>query len=203
MTYVKNAAQQSRRQANDNNTQSSNNSWDQVQFPIYILIATRKDYYRKPDTKDLAKDKHSGGIGMWNYFCKCGSYARSQPSVEDSFFVGDAAGRRSDYKQRDSDLKFAERIGLRFYNETDFWMKNQVALYTGVEQNANGSAKTDATTRQQRKRPDIVWEKRKDTVHVKEEHRREKVPLVLILHGLPGSGKSTFAKKFKCNDNRY
>ena len=56
----------------------------------------------------------------------------SPPSIESSFFVGGEAGRQSDFKQSDGDLKFAERIGLRFFNKVDF-DENQASLFSGKD----------------------------------------------------------------------
>ena len=41
------------------------------------------------------------------------------PDLSLSFFVGDAAGRKGDFS--DSDKKFAEAVGVRFFNETEFF----------------------------------------------------------------------------------
>jgi len=193
---------------NNNNINNKNNNNTSKKFPIHILIATRKDFYRKPNSRDIMKEKNSGGIGMWNYFTKNASYELSPPSIESSFFVGDAAGRQSDFKQSDGDLKFAERIGLRFFNEVDFWMKNQVSLFSGGKDNNyddDYNKMVSSNTRQHYKRPDIVWKSRNDTI-VKSLIQKKfndsssthnNIPVVLILHGLPGSGKSTFANKLK------
>ena len=49
---------------NNNNINNKNNNNTSKKFPIHILIATRKDFYRKPTTRDIMKEKNSGGIGM-------------------------------------------------------------------------------------------------------------------------------------------
>jgi DNA 3'-phosphatase len=193
---------------NADSTSNCNNGLDHSNdtvFPIYILIATRKDFYRKPNTKDIAKDKSSGGIGMWHYLCKIGSYESHTPSIEDSVFVGDAAGRPSDYRQSDGDLKFAERLGMKFFNEVDFWTNDKVSLYTGVKfkDDYENNNLIIAAAHQHRKRPDIVW-KEKNNAKTQTAYFNDSSQLVLILHGLPGSGKSTFANKFihnKCSNS--
>ncbi len=45
--------------------------------------------------------------------------APAKPDLASSFFVGDAAGRDADFS--DSDLKFAQRVGLAFYNEAQYF----------------------------------------------------------------------------------
>lgn len=41
------------------------------------------------------------------------------PSLEESFFVGDAAGRKGDHD--DCDKKFAETIGVKFHTDNEFF----------------------------------------------------------------------------------
>ena len=47
--------------------------------------------------------------------------------VEDSFYVGDAAGRKNVHGGRDdhsdSDIKFARAIGCQFYTPEEFFLK--------------------------------------------------------------------------------
>ena len=63
----------------------------------WIFVSTKDDKYRKPN------------IGMWEYFVDNFNHDIDYKS---SFYVGDAAGRPQDHS--DSDLKFAEQIGLKF-----------------------------------------------------------------------------------------
>ena len=63
----------------------------------WVFVSTKDDKYRKPDT------------AMWGYFIINLEYGINDKS---SFYVGDAAGRPQDHS--DSDLKFAENIGLKF-----------------------------------------------------------------------------------------
>lgn len=63
--------------------------------PVTVMVALKRDEYRKPST------------GMWDMLV-----GDTPIDMEQSFFVGDAAGRPGDFA--DSDLKFARAAGLRF-----------------------------------------------------------------------------------------
>jgi len=94
---------------------------DTVKLPFQVFVATVKaepktasksfnhekyDHYRKPAT------------GMWRFLiqhCNDGI----QPDMKASFFVGDAAGRKSDHG--DADLHFAKNIPLTFYTEDKYF----------------------------------------------------------------------------------
>lgn len=72
--------------------------------PIYIVIANSKQYY-KPN------------IDLFTEFI-----GEHKINTKESFFVGDAIGRKTDYS--DSDKVFAENIGIQYYSpETIFLSK--------------------------------------------------------------------------------
>ena len=76
-------------QANDGEaTATAHKLYPDLVVPIYVLIATRKDMYRKPNSKDIIRDKKSGGTGMWSYFCKAGSYLSSPQQPKTLFSLG-------------------------------------------------------------------------------------------------------------------
>ena len=70
----------------------------------------RKDAYRKPNTGawQALKDDWNDGMDI---------------DISASFYVGDAAGRRTDHS--DSDKAFAQALGLPFFNETQFFLSNE------------------------------------------------------------------------------
>ncbi|KAF3667334.1 putative polynucleotide 3'-phosphatase ZDP-like isoform X2 [Capsicum annuum] len=77
-----------------------------VGVPIQVFIACGlsqikpEDPFRKPKT------------GMWNIMKQ--QFNSGVPiDMDESFFVGDAAGRKGDHS--DADIRFAQAIGLKFY----------------------------------------------------------------------------------------
>ena len=83
--------------------------------PMEIFIATDDDQYRK-----------GNGTGMWDVMLEdCTQYhiesmiKNVRPSILESFFVGDAAGREGDHS--DGDKLFANSIGIEFYTESAYF----------------------------------------------------------------------------------
>lgn len=117
---------------------------------ISIVIAYHDNYYRKPLT------------GMWDLL------QEYNLPLNNSFYVGDAAGREGDHS--DSDYNFAFNIGIKFFTE-EFFDGNMKIVEPEY--------------------PDIKsWLSVKKPVIKKDE-----LELVLLV-GFPGCGKSTFAKKY-------
>ena len=148
--------------------------------PVQVLIPTKYDMYRKQSTKDRGdkcKDEVSGGVGMWTHLTEYLSLVK--PDVSESFFVGDASGEPEDHS--DADINFAKAVGLKFFNESNFFCQggNQPYLDSeGVASAVEGRPffPLDFVTACQNKHND-AW---------KESYEQ----LVLILVGPPGSGKS-------------
>jgi len=124
---------------------------------ISVIIAYDDDFYRKPLT------------GMWNLLDDY-NILKGQ-----SFYVGDAAGRKDDHS--DSDLNFAHNIGIKF-TTPELYLKNN---FSGINSDYINLKK---------------WIKI-GNVKIKKD------PLeCVILVGFPGSGKSTFAKnQYLIHDN--
>ncbi|KAJ9119115.1 hypothetical protein QFC22_003606 [Naganishia vaughanmartiniae] len=76
-------------------------------MPIRILAATAKDQYRKP------------GIGLYELLHDLYEAKGLEIDVENSFYVGDAAGRAGDHN--DTDRKFAVNAGLTFYTPEQYF----------------------------------------------------------------------------------
>lgn len=80
-----------------------------VKVPIQVFIACgfgSKDPYRKPKT------------GMWHAMEK--HFNSGIPvDMDQSFYVGDAAGRKNDHS--DADIKFAQDVGLKFYVPEEYF----------------------------------------------------------------------------------
>ena len=67
--------------------------------PATVYAATLKDENRKPE------------VGMWTHFTQ-NSNDGKEVDKENSYYVGDAAGRPEDFA--DTDKLFAEAIGMPF-----------------------------------------------------------------------------------------
>lgn len=74
----------------------------QLEVPLFVVIATEKNEY-KPNP--ILFDTHFG---------------ENTINKEESFFVGDALGRKSDFS--DSDKVFAENIGIKWYSPEDIFV---------------------------------------------------------------------------------
>ncbi|KIY63839.1 PNK3P-domain-containing protein [Cylindrobasidium torrendii FP15055 ss-10] len=86
---------------------------------FYIFAATAKDIFRKPLP------------GIWDAIRRI--WGEVQISVDESFFVGDAAGRRYPSKGKkenkdfaDSDRKWAANAGLRFSTPEEYFLEKPV-----------------------------------------------------------------------------
>uniref|UniRef100_A0A6C0IT37 Uncharacterized protein n=1 Tax=viral metagenome TaxID=1070528 RepID=A0A6C0IT37_9ZZZZ len=127
-----------------------------LDIPIYIAIAFDKTFY-KPNVAIYEKVEEKIG----------------QIDKANSFFVGDALGRKDDFSN--SDKIFAENIGLKCYSPEDLFYKK----------NTNSSNSNDEV--EFIILPDIPLEKDKKEV--------------IIMVGYPGSGKSTIADNI-CKENK-
>ncbi|KAJ9105946.1 hypothetical protein QFC19_003280 [Naganishia cerealis] len=72
-----------------------------------VLAATAKDEYRKP------------GIGLYELLLNLYESKGLEIDIENSFYVGDAAGRAGDHN--DTDRKFAVNAGLTFYTPEQYF----------------------------------------------------------------------------------
>jgi len=130
---------------------------------ISVIIAFGNDYYRKPLT------------GMWDLL-----QDYSIP-LKNTFYVGDAAGRKSDHS--DSDLNFAHNIGIKF-------ILPEVLIQKYEKPNLVLSNFPDVKSSY----IDIKKYVKIGKLKIKQEQLE-----LIILVGFPGSGKSTFALKYYHN----
>lgn len=117
----------------------------ELNLPLLICIAFDKNLY-KPNTSILMQAKDDKPI-----------------NIQKSIFIGDALGRVNDHS--DSDLKFAEALGIKVYAPEDFFTTS-----TSSESLTNTNTETVNTV---------------NTVNTKE---------IVVMVGLPGSGKTTITK---------
>lgn len=165
---------------------------------IAVFVATSKDNFRKP------------GTGMWDVFVQLiGGVERID--AKSSFFVGDAAGRPARPGQAkdfsDSDLRFAINIGLRFRTpEEHFFERSSEGVSTqsivGFDPrlivNANRAPFLDEHTDMDHilqtiiSPPDLVDEL---NMGASVFDKAPAVQTMVLMHGPPASGKTTFVKR--------
>ncbi|ANB13879.1 Tpp1p [Sugiyamaella lignohabitans] len=92
---------------------------DRVKSIVKDLDTVPLRFYAATKPKKGASDKYRKPLtGMWEAL-QADLAPVYSVDIEKSFFVGDAAGRRSDFS--DSDLKFAQAVGLRFFTPEKFF----------------------------------------------------------------------------------
>ncbi|RIA97801.1 polynucleotide kinase 3 phosphatase-domain-containing protein [Glomus cerebriforme] len=144
-----------------------------LNVPFDIYVATARDKHRKPM------------VGIWEYITQHGNDGIII-DMKESFYVGDAAGRDKNWKKgssgdwADTDRKFAENIGIKFYTPEEFFENAKPVPYSYGDFNP------------------------KNIPHDVELFTPALPPLVpsdghcevVIFVGYPASGKSSFAKKW-------
>ncbi|KAH7819200.1 putative bifunctional polynucleotide phosphatase [Monocercomonoides exilis] len=88
-----------------------------VGIPFDMCVATSEDGFRKPS------------CGLWELLVEK-SLKGTEPSLKESFYVGDAGGRPANSGQLDrkkehsySDGKFAINVGVDFYTPEKYFLK--------------------------------------------------------------------------------
>ncbi|KFD53225.1 hypothetical protein M514_05935 [Trichuris suis] len=140
-------------------------------IPFVCYASTRDDFYRKPR------------LGMWERYCATEN-SNAQVNMEWSVFVGDAAGRRAELNRpKDhscADRLFALNAGLRFQTPEEFFMGRPPETYKMPA--FNPKALTIRPIEQ------LLEPTGSPLTTGKQE--------VIILVGVPGSGKSYFFTKY-------
>jgi len=165
-----------------------------VGVPIDVYLATEKDQFRKPSTRDREKEgRHAGGPGMWKFmqvdpFEQTENLDTVKLDMEQSFFVGDAAGRTNDVG--DGDKNFALEVGVKFYTPEQFFLVNGVGA-----QITDACKPTLQESEELNSEPILASLKQVVTANANVQENRDgnALKLLLIMVGLPGSGKSTVA----------
>ena len=129
---------------------------NKINLPIKVYASIKDNIYRKPN------------IGFWELI-------KQKINFVDSFYCGDAMGRRGDHA--DTDLKFALNIGLNFKApETIFQEK-----FINIPKIKNYFDFQNFT-------------KEENSYKLGEKE-------IIIMIGYPGSGKSTFVRKYLMKSN--
>eukprot|EP00300_Choanocystis_sp_HF-7_P015246 c18987_g1_i5.p1 GENE.c18987_g1_i5~~c18987_g1_i5.p1 ORF type:complete len:432 (+),score=108.96 c18987_g1_i5:42-1298(+) len=145
-------------------------------IPIQVLLATEEDAYRKP------------ALGMWRHFTE-NMNGGVEVDLVKSFYCGDAAGRIAGWaagRKKDfscSDRKFAVNIGLGFKTPEELFLGDEPTdqfMWDGIDPRnlVKVAEQTHAAQTQAAK-----------------TYTRPKQELIVMV-GRPGSGKSSFTKKF-------
>jgi bifunctional polynucleotide phosphatase/kinase len=132
-------------------------------FPFAdYFISSNDDIYRKPM------------IGMYRKFIELNGETKKM------FYVGDAAGRKSDHSY--ADINFAFNAGIEYHTETKYFLKK-------IEKVTHYCPKLP-------KKTNYIFDI-KEIVH----------NTIIIMQGFPASGKTSFIKEyikhFKLNENNY
>lgn len=124
-----------------------------LEVPIQIFVATKYDEYRKPSTKDRAKNKPGGDL-MWKTMLEINGVRPTQIDMDYSFYVGDASGKPGEFS--DADLQFANCIGLKFIHAKDFFSKDRKQMFnnkTVLSDLHQGKQDQDKEQEEERERP--------------------------------------------------
>lgn len=139
-----------------------------LQIPMLLIASLENNYYRKPS------------IGMWEWMTK-EIFSTSQIDIQNSFYVGDAAGRPANWKDgklkdhSEADRNFATNLQVTFMTPEVFFLKDDPKYHlSGTPPNQHPSSYLGA------------FEWNYPTV---ERH-------LLLMVGPPCCGKNTFYKKF-------
>lgn len=166
---------------------------------IGIFIATGKDNYRKP------------GTGMWEEFTQyLGGLQMVDPTH--SFYVGDAAGRQArpggEKDFSDSDLRFSINVGLPFRTPEEYFAGRQTEAVSttnikGFDPRLIVQSPADVTFIDATTDMDALLRKSLTPSEVAEElimggaapEERPPVQTMVLMHGMPASGKSSFVRR--------
>ena len=139
---------------------------DNPEIPFLALFPTSRDKHRKVSSKEERDKGMHATDGLWVLMDSLfASHGLQVSNRDESFFVGDAAGRPAHANNQradisDCDALFAKRVGVRFFTEETFLEADSIEILV----------KNLSVTSSQKVEP--------------------KAKRVVLLMGLPGSGKS-------------
>ncbi|GAA5975452.1 hypothetical protein JCM10908_005167 [Rhodotorula pacifica] len=141
-----------------------------LDIPVRVFAAWGYDEYRKSST------------GMWDAFVR--DFNGGVPvDYEQSFYVGDAAGRQGDHN--DTDRKLAINCGLPFFTPEEFFLDRPAMPYT---------LKGWDPSTHDHEAPLFLPTSSPLLPRRNSEFEDEHPPEVVIFVGFPGSGKTSFFK---------
>jgi bifunctional polynucleotide phosphatase/kinase len=104
---------------------------------------------------------------LWGFFNIITS--NMKVDMKHSFYVGDACGRPEDHS--DTDLKFALNCGLKYYTQDQYFNNEDVII------------------------PDIIYPKLSENLDLNYKHKKKDNLELILLVGLPASGKSHYVRE--------
>jgi bifunctional polynucleotide phosphatase/kinase len=133
------------------------NVLDELDIDFFAIISLKKEY-RKPNTKLFFQALHG--------------YKKK----ETDFYVGDAAGRKTDWSSVDID--FAKNLGIKFIPADEYFQKDEIK-----------ETKIETNNQENNQENNLEYHKN--------------IPEIIILVGLPGVGKTFFANKYFAPYDNY
>lgn len=142
-----------------------------LELPIYVFAATGMNHFRKPNTE------------MWKFMVEeCNEGVKV--NLADCFYVGDGAGRVKNWapqKKKDfscGDRKFAANIGIKFYTPEEFFMGEKSAPFEWLSFDPSS------------------FNAGPSSVQSPSKHYHASQQELVVMVGMPASGKSTFCKRY-------
>lgn len=159
-----------------------------IDVPLHVFAALSDDVYRKPL------------LGSWHEFCN--HWNDGLPiDRNESFFVGDAAGRSGLKDHNDTDLKWALNAALKFYTPEEYFL-DKPAGSGGYnvpskpwQRSAEGSVQTTLKGLVAQPLDDMVAVTKDNIDTIIRNRPSETQPEIILFVGPPACGKTTFYNK--------
>lgn len=149
----------------------------ELEIPVEFYLSSAYDSFRKPN------------VDAWKEMIEKMN-ENTQANLQNSFFVGDAAGRPKDWainKKKDhsvADRKFASNLGLKFLTPEEYFLNEESAPFSW--RSINPSEILEKCKQDELVNNELISNFTK-SLGLKQE--------VILMVGFPASGKSFFVKK--------